>query len=395
LRASYPTVRRMLSIHLAASTQYYIDELARQKEDLRVLTATRQSTAGLLPFGGSVSYYISHPRHTQAFGITEQTRFDVSRFNQLRIGRTVTGQNLRQRQQGKTNVEGFDFTFSAPKSLSVLWCLGIAEQSPELATVAWKIHMRAVTETLDLYSNAFAFCRKGKNGKGDVSTGTIAGAIFNHYDSRPSESAICGDPQLHSHCVIFNSVYDGKKFRALDARPVMKKEVILALGQAYQKAISDGLHDHQIDQVLTEGAEGSIHPTIAAIPQPIISAFSRRSDAIRQHSAANGISRQTSTLVTRQPKRTALAEQLTYWQNIFRKNRFSLQSYRSHKPVSKEAKKRQDQKFFGKTSYPGFEDENRTYRKSSGNSYLQIWATRWLLCQICLFACMRAACSHQ
>lgn len=321
----------MLSVRLAAATSYYVNELTVQRTEANVLSTLYPGCPGLLPLRGLATFYLSQQQHAPAFGFEDKAQFDIAKFARLRSGRTPNGTSLRQRQNGRINIEAFDFTFSAPKSLSVLWCLGAIEQNSEIIQAASQIHFSAVRQALDLYSNTLAFCRKGRQGRDGVRTGTIAGTIFNHYDSRPSGVDSSGDPQLHSHCLIFNTVYDGQKFRALDARPIMKKEVILTFGQAYQKAVADGLHNHKIDHVLVQGPAGMVYPEISAIPKPLITAFSSRTNAISRHSIAIKVSRQTASLNTRRPKTSNVLEQLNYWKKIFRDYRFGLRRFKLRK----------------------------------------------------------------
>jgi conjugative relaxase-like TrwC/TraI family protein len=321
----------MLSVRLAAATSYYVNELTVQNTEADVLSTLYPGCPGLLPLEGLATFYLSQQQHAPAFGFEDKAQFDIAKFARLRSGRTLSGTSLRQRQNGRMNIEAFDFTFSAPKSLSVLWCLGAIEQNSEMILTASQIHFSAVRQALDLYSSTLALCRKGKQGNEGVTTGTIAGTIFNHYDSRPSGVGNSGDPQLHSHCLIFNTVYDGQKFRALDARPIMKKEVILTFGQAYQKAIADGLHDHKIDHVLVQGPEGMVYPEISTVPKPLITAFSSRTNAISRHSIANKVSRQTASLNTRRPKTSNVLEQLNDWKKKFDDYRFGLRRFKLRK----------------------------------------------------------------
>jgi hypothetical protein len=97
-------------------------------------------------------------------------------------------------------VAGYDFTFSMPKSASILWGVGDAATQERIV----QAHHAAVAEVLVYMEREVAATRTGTTAQGgavaqvDV-TGLIATA-FDHFDSR------AGDPHLHTHVVISNKV---------------------------------------------------------------------------------------------------------------------------------------------------------------------------------------------
>jgi hypothetical protein len=90
-------------------------------------------------------------------------------------------------------VAGYDYTFSAPKSVSVLWAVTDAETQSGIAAA----HHAAVTDVLDLMEREVAATRTGAAGPdgavAQVEVGGLVATGFDHYDSR------AGDPQLHTH----------------------------------------------------------------------------------------------------------------------------------------------------------------------------------------------------
>src|SRR5438270_2556253 len=97
----------------------------------------------------------------------------------------------------RREVRAFDATFSAPKSVSLLWAFG----SDEVKTTVAIAHVEAVTTALDLLEDKAAHARQQTKGvRRTVPTQGLAVATFVHRTSRE------GDPQLHSHCVIPNLV---------------------------------------------------------------------------------------------------------------------------------------------------------------------------------------------
>lgn len=130
-------------------------------------------------------------------------------------------------------VAGFDFTFSVPKSLSVLW--GVSDAGTQALIV--EAHHEAVRETLDLMEREVAATRTGSsNGSGAVAQVDVVGLIaaaFDHWDSR------LGDPQLHTHVVVSNKVKttgDGR-WRSLDSRALHAATV--AISEHYNAVLAD------------------------------------------------------------------------------------------------------------------------------------------------------------
>jgi conjugative relaxase-like TrwC/TraI family protein len=115
-----------------------------------------------------------------------------------------TGETLTQRlntvrmNDGKEAVNRrvfYDFTFSPPKSVSVVALAGADER-----IVA--AHDQAVRSAMRELENFAATRVRTGGGHGDRSTGNVAAALFTHDTSRAL------DPHLHTHCVIFNATFD-------------------------------------------------------------------------------------------------------------------------------------------------------------------------------------------
>ncbi|MGH9023882.1 MAG: MobF family relaxase, partial [Acidimicrobiia bacterium] len=112
-------------------------------------------------------------------------------------------------------VNAFDATFSAPKSVSLLWALG----SPEVSTAMARAHVEAVEVALAFLESKAATARRQEHGvRRRVPTDGFAVATFVHRTSRE------GDPQLHTHCLIANVVRrrDDASHVAFDANPLFE-----------------------------------------------------------------------------------------------------------------------------------------------------------------------------
>jgi len=117
------------------------------------------------------------------------------------------GERLTQRQQKEDKRRVFyDFTCSAPKSVSVL---AVTLGDDRLVT-AHEEAMRIAFRELE----AFAATRVRKQGsQKDRTTGNLVAAGFTHTSSRAL------DPQLHTHFTVFNATFDENErcWKALQA----------------------------------------------------------------------------------------------------------------------------------------------------------------------------------
>lgn len=89
-------------------------------------------------------------------------------------------------------VPGFDLTFSAPKSVSVLFGVGDAE----LRAAIRDAHDRAVGEALAHVEREAGVTRRGAGGTIVIRGRGLIAAPFRHRTSR------AGDPQLHTHVLV-------------------------------------------------------------------------------------------------------------------------------------------------------------------------------------------------
>ena len=115
------------------------------------------------------------------------------------------------RRFGEASVRGFDATFSAPKSVSVLFAIG----DEQLRAQVTEAHDRAVDAVLDwIESQAHTRMRRRGHMVCVDAEGIVVG-VFRQHTSRRL------DPQLHTHAVIANRVRapDGR-WLALDARTI-------------------------------------------------------------------------------------------------------------------------------------------------------------------------------
>ncbi len=252
-----------------------------------------------------------------------------------RMARLPAGLTLEQRatlseqftaeetaRPARAAVAGFDLTFTAPKSVSVLWALADPATQAEIVAA----HHAAVADTLTVLESTALFTRIGAGSCAQVTTGGAIAAAFDHPDTRT------GDPNLHTHLVLANKVQgpDGA-WRSVDSRALFTAAV--ALSETYDSLIADHLTRRLALtwQWRDRGTNRSPAHELTAIGDDLLTTFSTRSAAItttvarmiRDHEAATGTRptrrhvlqmRQQATLDTRPDKTTTtLPEQMTTW----------------------------------------------------------------------------------
>lgn len=100
---------------------------------------------------------------------------------------------LVQLQKGRDHQPGRDHTFSAPKSVSVLWSVA----PPDLREAIERAHARAVQAAVSYLEETAAWTRRGRGGETLEKAGLIV-AAFPHSTSRAQ------DVQLHTHALVLN-----------------------------------------------------------------------------------------------------------------------------------------------------------------------------------------------
>lgn len=159
-----------------------------------------------------------------------------SSLSAVEHGRAVAAIEAEEAERGgRKAVAGFDFTFSIPKSASVLWAVADAGTQALIA----KAHHAAVAQMVAYMEREVAFTRAGASGgNGAVAQVDVRGVIataYDHYDSR------AGDPHLHTHVVISNKVQTvlDNKWRSLDSRPMHAATV--AISELHEAVFADHL----------------------------------------------------------------------------------------------------------------------------------------------------------
>ncbi len=214
------------------------------------------------------------------------------RSSRLLAGQDPTSGDLLGRQLPEASVAGFDLTFKAPKSVSILYGIAGERVADELAVG----HEAAVEEALGYLEREACRGRRGKNGVVEVDGRGFIGAAFRHRTSR------AGDPLLHTHVVVANRVQGpDDRWTAPDARYLYRHAK--TAGFLYQAALRAELTD-RLGLEWSEVDKGTAEVT--GFSREVVEHFSRRRAEIvaelEQRGQRSLQAAQTAALATRQGK---------------------------------------------------------------------------------------------
>ncbi|WP_257159627.1 MobF family relaxase [Corynebacterium cystitidis] len=183
---------------------------------------------------------------------------------------------------GDKGVPGFDLTFCAPKSVSLLWGMG-ADSS--VRSIVDEAHQAAVSQALDYLSEHAGYTRKQDPAasKKRLILEKLAGISGVKYEHRTSRA---GDPHVHSHVLLANKqlCQDGKA-RTLDGVSLYHEARVA--GMVYQATVREILSRKlgvEFGDVVNGCAE------IVGLDDPeLLESYSTRAREIDQWQADNGL----------------------------------------------------------------------------------------------------------
>ena len=159
----------------------------------------------------------------------------------------------------------WDMTFSAPKSVSVLWAL-----APEGAQKAIEdCHNRAVEHALQFAEAATGLTRRGRAGA-QLEQASLVFSVFQHFTSRTL------DPQLHSHALLMNvGVRPDGTTGSLWTNELFSQKLVI--GAQYQQALRVQLWERL--NVLTQDEKVAF--SVNGVPNALCEELSKRGKQIR------------------------------------------------------------------------------------------------------------------
>ena len=181
-----------------------------------------------------------------------------------------------ERQVEQKRVGGWDFAFSAPKSISLALTFGDTETRRELLAA----HRAAVEAALRLLESEAVRVRVGAQGAFRHETHGLLAVVIEHAWARAVSADATPDPQLHTHVVVANMAKsredDSEWWRTLDMQPVLR-EWKRAASATYQAVLR-----HEVSTRLGwEWAEPRNDlAELKQWPASVLRAFSRRREQI-------------------------------------------------------------------------------------------------------------------
>ena len=214
-------------------------------------------------------------------GLENGGKVDSGDFQRLYNGFAPDGSTRLTRNAGSDRRSpGVDMTFSADKSVSALWAVA----DPDLRSRIEEAHNDAARVALE--ETVFRYCAytrvRDREGRIGVLPADIAVAMFQHGTSREN------DPQLHTHCVIFNAArtHEDGKWRAMHQYPVYSWAK--AAGAVYRNALAWNLRERLGIRMEQYGPNAGF-TRIEGMPEDLQVFWSKRRKAIVAKAAALGI----------------------------------------------------------------------------------------------------------
>lgn len=240
---------------------------------------------------------------------------DKELFLKLCDGFSVDGKALTQNAGEENHRAGYDLTFSAPKSVSVLW----SQADPFTRLEIQKAQLAAVKEALSYLEEVAAVTRRGRAGGEQEKCGLLV-ATFEHGTSRAQ------DPQLHTHAVVLNLAFreDGTT-GTLESRLLFQHK--MAAGAVYRTELARQLEEKLSVRAMRSGKNSF---ELDGVDENIIVEFSKRREAIEEamkaHGAEGAARAAYFTLTTRE-KKEHIARELLFekWRETGKEFGFSVE----------------------------------------------------------------------
>src|ERR1700687_1599189 len=185
-----------------------------------------------------------------------------------------TGKPLTVRTRSERTV-GYDFTFSVPKSVSLIYALS-GDQGILDAFRA------SVDETMREMEAEMKTRVRRKGADIDRTSGNMVWAEFIHTTSRPVDGL--PDPQLHAHVFVFNTTWDEEEHRWKAGQFRELKRDAPYFQAAFRVRLANHLQDIEFD---VERKRDDFE--IAGIPADVLKRFSRRTAQIEKLAEKLGI----------------------------------------------------------------------------------------------------------
>lgn len=185
----------------------------------------------------------------------------------------------RGRTFGNRGVHGFDLTFCAPKSVSLIRAVRAGEVADKAISAA---HAAAISEAMEYLAAHAGYTRVHNPGTGEKDLVRLPGLVAIAYQHETSRA---GDPHLHTHVIVPNrqARADGQLV-SIDGTSLYHEAK--AAGVIYQATLRRELHQSLGAEWLpVDPATGMAE--VAGIAPESITAWSQRSTQLREWAAGN------------------------------------------------------------------------------------------------------------
>lgn len=259
----------------------------------------------------------------ERLGLTGTIR--ESEFKNVYRGFSPDGEQKLVQNAGKMSGKlsrdpGWDLTFSAPKSVSIVWAIS-DEGTRQRIEQAHSEAVRTITGELE----RLTVIRKGKGGREREQAGLVV-AAYRHSTSRAVDAHTLPDMQLHTHALVLNvgvSPSDDKA-RTITSRQFYQNEK--TLGAAYRAELARNLEAVGFEIVRARDSFD-----IKGVPQALITEFSKRTEQVRDQT--KGLTepeqKEKKKLAGRRVKDTYSRDELfAYWATKCREFGFTSENVR-------------------------------------------------------------------
>jgi conjugative relaxase-like TrwC/TraI family protein len=221
--------------------------------------------------------WLCDPETLGRLGVDPDAPVEAKDFIALMEGRHPgTGRWLRPAGADGSRGGGIDVTFSAPKSVSVVWALGDPWQREQIEAA----HTRAVERTVEYLRERVPVVRRRYDGQVvEEQAKDVIATAYRHTTARGVSGAEAPDPQLHTHVVITGVVREDDRFVAVASRPIFRAG--RELGAFYRSALAEELVGEGYEVEKGTGRDGRYFE-LAGVPRALCEALSgRRREIVR------------------------------------------------------------------------------------------------------------------
>jgi Ti-type conjugative transfer relaxase TraA len=163
-------------------------------------------------------------------GLTSGATVIDEAFAYVTRGYSPSGGDLGVQGSGDKHRAGWDLTFSATKSVSIVAAAADAQLQKKII----EKHNIAVSKALQFIEEKAAFCRRGKAGEEHEKLSGLTFATYQHIDSRES------DPQLHTHALVMNLARrDDGSYGGIESKYLFEWK--MAAGAVYRAELAKGM----------------------------------------------------------------------------------------------------------------------------------------------------------